>query len=92
LFRIIQEVLTNVARHADALSVAIHSETGPDYVTITVTDDGRGLDAEDASPQRSLGLLGMQERARALGGDVTLKGVADEGTTVTIRIPREGEA
>lgn len=90
LFRIVQEVLTNVARHADALSVEIRSETRPDYLTVTVTDDGCGLDAEQASRQHSLGLLGMQERARALGGDVTLKGVADEGTTVTIRIPREG--
>ncbi len=87
LFRIFQEALTNVARHADAAEVRIDLQAEPDEVVLIVTDDGRGITPEDLSGSASLGLMGMRERARALGGKVTVEGVPGQGTTVTASIP-----
>ncbi|MFW6115661.1 MAG: PAS domain-containing protein, partial [Chloroflexota bacterium] len=88
LFRILQEALTNVSRHADASQVRIRLQVDPDTATLTVQDDGRGVTPEQLADSQSLGLIGMQERARALGGDVSFEGCPDEGTTVTARISR----
>jgi signal transduction histidine kinase len=91
LFRILQEALTNVARHAGASHVTIELEVDPDQVRLIVGDDGRGITSSQASDPRALGLLGMRERARALGGDVTIERARGGGTSVTVRVPRGDE-
>ncbi len=87
LFRIFQEALTNVARHAQATEVHVELRVDPEEVTLIVEDDGRGIAPDEISGSSSLGLLGMRERARALGGEIIVAGVPDQGTTVTARIP-----
>jgi len=87
VFRIFQESLTNVARHAQAMRVDARLEREKDQLIFQVHDNGRGFDAEQANPRRSLGLVGMQERALLLNGKLKIKGVVGSGTTVTLRIP-----
>jgi PAS domain S-box-containing protein len=92
VFRILQESLTNVARHAGASHVHIALALGPDVVTLTVADDGRGISDAERTSLRSLGLVGIRERAIACGGECTIEGRAGQGTTVHARIPLgEGE-
>jgi signal transduction histidine kinase len=88
LFRIFQETLTNVARHARASQVRVELDVGPDQVMLRVRDDGRGITERELSSSEALGLLGMRERAHALGGEVAFEGVPSRSTTVTVRIPR----
>jgi PAS domain S-box-containing protein len=90
LYRIAQEALTNVARHAEAERVEVHLETRGEDIVLRVVDDGRGLQGREPGASR-LGLLGMQERARALGGEVTITPAKDRGTLVTARVPRRAE-
>ena len=86
-FRILQEALTNVARHARASRVRVQLDQQGNQVILRVEDDGVGIDAERLADPGSLGLLGMQERASALGGSVTVRRNKKSGTTVTARIP-----
>jgi signal transduction histidine kinase len=87
LFRIFQESLTNVARHAAAGKVAIRFEKhGTDWL-LEVRDDGRGIPPEAVGGVTSLGLLGMRERARLVGGEVTVTRAEPRGTVVTVRVP-----
>jgi signal transduction histidine kinase len=86
LYRVAQEALTNVARHAQATRVAVALAAAGGELSLRVEDDGRGL-AEVASGAASLGLLGMRERAAELGGDVTFSPGAGGGTRVELRIP-----
>jgi PAS domain S-box-containing protein len=88
LFRIAQEALTNVVRHAGARHVRIHLGALSEAWVLTVTDDGRGITAEEQARPTSLGLLGMHERALVLGGTVTITAAPGAGTTVTARLPR----
>ena len=92
LFRIVQEALTNVARHAQAKRVRISLSIRPDAVTLTVADDGRGVSADELSRPTSLGVLGMRERALVVGGEVTIIGSPGRGTTVTVRVPTDAGA
>lgn len=87
LFRIFQELLTNVARHARATRVeATIRKAGMDVI-MEVKDNGRGITKGEIAGKKSLGLLGMRERALILGGDVEIRGVAGKGTTVKVRMP-----
>jgi PAS domain S-box-containing protein len=88
VFRIFQEILTNVVRHAKAtaLKVAVHADG--DWFTLRVSDNGKGFDPNSLSPSRSLGLLGMRERAGMLGGTIEWSRHRNGGTTVTLRLPR----
>lgn len=88
VFRIFQEVLTNVARHAEATKVWTILETRAGMLTLTVADNGRGM-AETVSGTR-LGLMGMRERAFGVGGSLEISSTPGEGTTVCVRIPVEG--
>jgi PAS domain S-box-containing protein len=88
LFRILQEALTNVARHAEATKVTVDLEEGPKELVMVIRDNGRGITESEIANPRSLGLTGMRERARSWGGDVAFQGVPGRGTTVTVRIPR----
>jgi PAS domain S-box-containing protein len=87
VFRILQETLTNVARHACATRVTIALRVTAELLTLEVRDDGCGIsEAELASP-RSLGLVGIRERAIACGGELVIGGVRGGGTTVSLSIP-----
>jgi PAS domain S-box-containing protein len=87
LFRIFQEILTNVARHAKATRVDVTLERVTEEVILRVSDNGRGIKQEQINNKKSLGLLGMTERALAVGGKLTISGVIGMGTTVTITVP-----
>src|SRR3954469_9591382 len=86
-FRIFQETLTNIIRHAQATRVEISLRKAGRFLQLQVKDNGRGISEQEMNDTRSIGLLGMRERAALLGGTVQLKGVEGEGTTVTVRIP-----
>ena len=95
LYRIAQEALTNVARHAHAKRVSVLLERRPGFVSLIVEDDGRGFDAQEvlaapASPDK-LGLLGMQERVRLAGGTLSIESNQGGGATVIARLPLEAE-
>ena len=92
LFRIFQETLTNVARHANATEVNVRLAQENGDLILEVRDNGRGIDGEQLSADRSLGILGMRERALLVGGELTISGSPGQGTTVTIRIPRAGRS
>jgi PAS domain S-box-containing protein len=87
LFRILQEGLTNVARHAQARRVAIRLSRAGDDAVLTVEDDGRGITAADQERRSTLGLVGMRERALVVGGSVTVAPGSAGGTALTARIP-----
>ena len=87
LFRICQEALTNVARYAGATEVQINLEADEKEIALRVTDNGRGITDAEMKGTKSLGLLGMRERARLLGGTLQIEGTSGKGTTLTVRIP-----
>jgi PAS domain S-box-containing protein len=87
IYRAVQESLTNVARHAEATRVDIEIEDGQDFLSVSVRDNGRGLDEGRLARTKSLGLAGMRERVRAVGGEVEIRGRPGEGTQVTIHLP-----
>ncbi len=89
LFRIFQETLTNVARHANASKVSVAlAKIGPRLV-LKVRDNGNGISASRADDGHSLGILGMRERATLLGGTLAIQGRPGKGTTVAVSIPLE---
>lgn len=87
LFRICQEALTNTARHAQATAVTIKLESRSDCLELVVADNGVGISDAEVSDRRSLGLLGMKERAALLGGEITIQSHPGRGTTVTACLP-----
>lgn len=87
IFRIFQESLTNVARHAHATRVEARLHHEGDQLIFQVFDNGTGFDSELTKTGKSLGLVGMQERALLLNGDLKTEGVPGAGTTVTLTIP-----
>ena len=86
-FRIFQETLTNIMRHANATKVEVRLIENGDKLTLEVKDNGRGISPGEISNTKSIGLLGMRERAALLGGEVRFVGVPRKGTTVTVKIP-----
>jgi signal transduction histidine kinase len=87
IFRIYQEILTNVVRHAQASTIHIHLDISADWLVLEVSDNGRGIPASTLVHTNSLGLLGMRERATQLGGDLSIQGTDGKGTTVKVRLP-----
>lgn len=87
LFRIFQETLTNIVRHANATLVRVRINAEKDMITLIVEDNGRGIEPDEISNSRSLGLLGIRERALLLGGTMHISGITGVGTTVMIWIP-----
>jgi signal transduction histidine kinase len=87
VFRILQETLTNVARHANASQVDLRLAREDGYLVLEVHDNGIGVAEEKLSAGGSLGILGMRERALLLGGQLILSSVHGKGTTVKVRIP-----
>ena len=87
LFRIFQEILTNVARHSAADHLYVSMQQAQGAVVMEVRDNGKGISEDQVANLKSLGLLGMRERAIAAGGEVTFHGEAGKGTTVRVRVP-----
>jgi PAS domain S-box-containing protein len=87
MFRIFQETLTNVARHAKATRAEVVLQKQRDRLVLLIRDNGRGFDQADPSLSKSLGLLGMRERAAILGGKVNISSAPGKGTTVSAWIP-----
>ena len=87
IFRIFQETLTNVRRHANATSVNVRLEEGAGTLALTVNDNGKGVTEEQLSHPKSFGIMGIRERVRALGGEVEISGIENKGTTVKVSIP-----
>jgi PAS domain S-box-containing protein len=88
LFRIAQESLTNVARHAHAGAVRLSLHKARDRVVLEVQDNGRGIAEQELQNPESAGLIGMRERAHLLGGECKISGTPGRGTRITVSIPR----
>lgn len=86
VFRVVQEALTNCVRHSQARTIRVAIHGRPDAVFLTVQDDGVGLDASESSGP-GLGLIGIQERVRELGGTVTIHSQSNRGTSLRVEIP-----
>jgi len=87
LFRIFQEALTNVARHARASRVRTHLHQRNGALELEVQDDGRGITPEQLAAPRSFGLISMRERAHSWGGRIDILGRPSEGTSVRVTVP-----
>ena len=90
LFRIVQEALNNISKHAQATEVTITVKASPDEVIVTIADNGRGFDpaARPAQPTRSLGMVSMRERAESMGGTLRIESAPSQGSRVNVAAPR----
>jgi signal transduction histidine kinase len=87
IFRVYQEALTNVMRHASATEVNAKLEKQNDHIILTVADNGKGFDSDSNMERKTLGLIGMKERALMMGGELHISSKKGVGTTVTLKIP-----
>jgi signal transduction histidine kinase len=92
LFRIFQETLTNISKHAQASRVDVILEDTGDEVLLIVTDDGKGIDSGDMQKSQSYGIRGIRERTAALGGTVEISGAPGAGTQVRVVLPAKRPA
>lgn len=90
VFRMLQEALNNIAKHAGATRVRVALRIEPDLLSLDVSDDGRGITTDELRGAHSLGLLGLRERALALGGSVAIERNTTSGTMVRLRLPLRG--
>ena len=88
IFRIFQETLTNITRHANATRVRVALKESTNVIEMKVIDNGKGLSKKRLSTPQSFGIIGMRERAHSLGGSLVIYGARDKGTTVTVTIPK----
>ena len=88
LFRILQEVLSNVARHAGATTVRVRLSDRKGRLSFGVLDNGRGIDPAKAKHPNSIGLLGIRERAAVFKGEVSVRGKPGRGTLVLVQFPK----
>ena len=91
LFRIFQEALTNVVRHAEATRVTVRLEKTDEEIVLIIADDGKGITNEQLSKPRSFGILGVSERVRFWGGNVTVEGTGGSGTMMRVALPLGAE-
>jgi signal transduction histidine kinase len=87
LFRIFQETLTNVAKHANASTVRVDFREAHGWLELEVRDDGRGITRDEMLKPKSFGIRGMLERASNLGGKIEISGAPGQGTTLSVRLP-----
>jgi len=90
LFRIVQEALTNICRHAEATLAWVTLEESGNALVATVSDNGKGISDARISDPNSLGLIGIRERVRVFEGEVNISRLAEGGTSVRMAIPLEG--
>ena len=91
VFRVFQDALTNVALHANATMVQVSLEERTGELTLKVRDNGRGITEEEITNTKSLGLIGMRERAFSIGGEFTIESLPDKGTKISVKVPfKEG--
>jgi two-component system NarL family sensor kinase len=88
LYRIAQEALNNIARHAQAGRVNVQIITSAEQAALVIQDDGLGFDPTQVPPGR-FGLVGLSERAKLLGGALELQSEPGQGTRLEVRIPLE---
>jgi signal transduction histidine kinase len=91
LFRVAQEALANVQKHARASRVEVTLEPAVDYLLLSIVDDGVGIDAEACNSAQSRGVAGMKHRIVALGGTLTVSSTPEGGTEVRAVVPREAD-
>ena len=87
LFRVFQEALTNIAKHAQASRVDVALTRSDDSLELLIRDDGRGIAPADMNKPRSFGLRGMRERMASLGGSARIGPCAEGGTEIILRAP-----
>jgi signal transduction histidine kinase len=87
IFRIVQEALTNIARHAKATQVRAALRRDASWIHLEVSDNGRGIRDEEAARASGLGLVGIRERALLCGGEAVIRGVSGKGTVLQVRLP-----
>jgi len=87
VFRIHQEALTNIARHANATKVDIVLEQRNDHISLSIKDNGQGFDVNQLKTENSLGLIGMRERALMLNGELSIDSCRSNGTLVRLKVP-----
>jgi PAS domain S-box-containing protein len=87
IFRIYQEALTNIARHANATAVHTRFDHDDDFLQLVIKDNGRGIDFTEIRKKQSLGLISMKERARLFRGEVLVENTVPHGTMVTLKVP-----
>ena len=87
LFRIVQESLTNIIRHANATKVEIKLSKKNGILVLEIQDNGKGITEAAITNQRSFGLIGIRERAHSLGGEMNIVGIQDAGTRLTVKMP-----
>ena len=87
LFRILQETLTNIARHANATEVKVSLNHEDNELIMEIIDNGKGITDAETQGEKSLGILGMRERTMLLGGEFKIQGISGKGTKVIVRIP-----
>jgi signal transduction histidine kinase len=90
LYRIVQEGLNNLARHAQAKRGRVEVAADDEKVVLTIEDDGVGFEAASLDGRGGMGLSGIAERARILGGRSTIRSSPGRGTTITVHLPRSG--
>jgi PAS domain S-box-containing protein len=86
VFRIFQEAMTNILRHAQAKKVDIIIKQEADEFLLMISDNGKGITEDEKSGMQSLGLLGMRERAQLIGGEINVEGAEGQGTVITVRV------
>jgi len=89
LFRMLQEALTNVARHANATIVNIDLQVEADRLIMEIQDNGKGIRESKISSPKAFGILGMRERVRSLGGTILIQGHPGRGTRIKVMVPME---
>ena len=87
LFRMFREMLSNIEKHAQARQVDIEVKQDGSGVILRVTDDGKGIMPEQIRSSNAMGLIEIRERARSLGGELEIEGIAGKGTSVTVKVP-----
>jgi signal transduction histidine kinase len=88
IYRIFQEILTNITRHSNADNVTVLLTKREDDFVLMVTDNGVGFEMDQSNKTNSLGLMGMQERALSIGGDLQVESSPGQGTTITFILPK----
>ena len=92
IFRIIQESLTNIARHAEATKVTVNVEKTDHILLVNISDNGKGITQKEIEARDSFGVMGIRERVEFFGGNVTITGKPNMGTTVLLSMPQDDKA